>query len=70
MEGGVVTIAENGMFEITNSTFSNNHAISGVIVNIFDSSVTSTIKDSVITDNVFVSKDTVIDEISNSCSML
>ena len=54
------------MVAFNSSMFHNNHAISGVIINIFDSALTSVIINSTIIDNIYVSKEVIIDEISDS----
>ena len=66
IEGGVVSISDNGYFTFNQSTFINNYAIAGSILYIFSSTIESSIVQSTISNNTFVDLSTIVDEITTS----
>ena len=63
VEGGVVATSDNGHFIFSQSTFTNNFAIAGLVVNMFISTIDSSISNSQMTNNQFISSSTIKNEI-------
>ena len=70
VEGEVVLAANNGILVLINFMLQNNHAIPGVIANIYNSALVSSFVNCTIMDNTSVSKETVVDEMSNIFNFL
>ena len=58
--------SDNGYFIFSNSTFSQNYAIAGLVANLFSSAAESIIDNSDITGNYFIDSTTVTNEIAES----